>query len=601
MESPITIKGFSIATTPVRRKQGITQLRKHDPFATSRATPSTRPWQALAGETLTLEAGWYCLTADRPAVVELRDAAAHRLVELPAEPGCPAHVRLDAGTWATRLFAAARPGTAWPEVSLAAMGVADRATLFGGRAAQALKRGVSPAQLAGLVVRALKPEGTFGVRAAGEGDALGLLTRADREAAWERPARLEARLAAFAPGPRFLAGDEAQLYANRTGDETDDWDWRLVTSPGERLTPDALLLFAEAVEDRPGADVILGDRWEGDRVTQRVAFDPLLYACGLPTPRVERRGAVMEGPWVAQMPRFQLLGVPVAEIAQPPAPPRPLVLLAPARDPATIIIPTRDKAGVLKTCLDALKATRWPHQIVIVDNGSAEAETFALFDEARSAGATVLRDDAPFNFSRLSNRGAAASAGRWLVFMNNDVEVLDGEWLERMVACAALPEAGAVGARLLYDDGSLQHGGVATGLTELCGHPWRHLPPEDIGRVDRLARTSLRSAVTGALLCVAREAFEAAGGFDETAFPVTLNDVDLCLKLMAAGRFNIYCADAVARHPEGVSRGRDSDPVRLARRRAELDAFAAKWPCGPDADAWLAPSVMRSSERIVLK
>lgn len=563
------------------------------------------PWQGADGAPLTLSDGWYVLRAGGSGVVlQLNDAAGHRMIELSAAAGRPAYVRLQAAIYETRLFAAARPGVIdIGELSLERLGLAARLNLLIGRAVQALKGGMSLARITALAARAFTPSGTFGVRAAGDGGDIGMLSAADRHRAWRTPEA--SRLARLKQRPRFFVhGLDAEALADQaydgfTLDPAAAHNWALVCTPGERLTPDALLLFAEAIDRDPSLRVIIADRWEDGRPSARVAFDPLLYAAACPTPYAVRADAAQLSalPWRDQQPAFAALGVPVAAIERAPAPPLPPRPAAPAaREPASIIIPTRDRADVLSACLAALAKTAWPHEVVIVDNGSSEAETFRLFAACRAAGMTVIRDDGPFNFSRLSNRGASAATGRWLVFMNNDVEVRGDDWLERMIACAALPDAGAVGAKLLYGDGSLQHGGVALGLTELCGHPWRHLAAAAQGAVERLAHTSLRSAVTAALMCVDRARFEAVGGFDAAVFPVTLNDVDLCLKLRGHGWYSLYCADAVAVHPEGVSRGRDDDPVRRARRRAELDAFAERWPDALAHDPWLPPSLRRSSE-----
>jgi GT2 family glycosyltransferase len=134
-------------------------------------------------------------------------------------------------------------------------------------------------------------------------------------------------------------------------------------------------------------------------------------------------------------------------------------------------------------------------------------------------------------------------------------------------------------------------------MTQLCGHPWRGLPPAGQQDVDRLCRNSLRAAVTGALMCLSRARFEAVGGFDEAAFPVTLNDVDLCLKLHAHGWFTAYAAQAEAYHHEGESRGADIDPEKQARRQRELNAFAAKWSRMIEGDPWLPACVSRATER----
>lgn len=561
---------------------------------------ASRPWQDVNGPVLDLADGWYSLYAESEdgVCLLLNDEARHLRVEMSAAFGRPAHIRLQAGRYHTGLLTATRPGAVPPRVQLVPMSHAFRLSLLAGRTWQALKRGVSFTRFLQLARRALAGKSTFGLRAAGDQDAAGQLTRADAVHAWQPPADIDARLAKLTQGPRFLVrgGDPgAQVYGNWTSDPSSAHDWTVVCAADERLTPDALLLFAEATAD-PDVRVVIADRWEEGRATARVAFDPLLYAGGWPTPHAVRSDVseLASWPWARQQPHFASLGVPVAAVDHPALPRLTTWGELPA-SPASIIIPTRDKADMLAKCLDSLKMTPWPHEVIIVDNGSVEPGTHAVFDRVRADGGTVVRDDGPFNFSRLSNLGAHAASGEWLVFMNNDIELLDGNWLGSMVACAALPDVGAVGAKLLYADRSLQHGGVALGLTELCGHPWRHMPEEAQSAIDQLQHTSLRSAVTGALLCVAKARFDAVGGFDEAAFPVTLNDIDLCLRLRQRGWYSVFCASAVALHPEGTSRGEDTDPEKRARRKAELDAFAARWH-GQMHDPWLSPSVSRASE-----
>ena len=137
------------------------------------------------------------------------------------------------------------------------------------------------------------------------------------------------------------------------------------------------------------------------------------------------------------------------------------------------------------------------------------------------------------------------------------------------------------------------------GLSQLCGHLWRGLARDLQDAEPRLAHSSLRRAVTAACLCVSRARFDAVGGFDAERFPVTLNDIDLCLKLEAAGGVNIYCATAEAYHLEGESRGADDDLAKAARRHTELLAFSRTWrgEDGQIGDPWLPPSLSRAGER----
>lgn len=572
-----------------------------------------QPWAGLELAPLTLPAGWYRLRADGEdcaVCLQLFDARDHTLIELSASDDAPAFVRLDGGRYGARLIVGPRCGVyAMTHLGLAAMSASERMRLFASRAVATLRAGVGPARLYAALRRALRPRGTFGVRARPSAGAyIGPLTRND----FARMTSGRHRFLPAAPdGPVFLvrpirAGDpveglEAQSYRRFTLDPTQPHDAICYVDSGERLTPDALAAFADILVAQPDISVVIADTWVNGRPTTRVAFDPLLYRDGYPTPHAIRTGFTAEGPWASQQPRFGTTSVPLSfrDFVVPVSgglPPFSQNLRV------TIIIPTRDRADLLRVALAGLfEATDWPHTVVVVDNGSVEPETFALFDEYRPRGLNVVRADMPFNFSALCNLGAQSSQDRYLVFMNNDVELIRPDWLAHMMRLATLDDVGAVGGRLLYADKRLQHGGVAIGLTQVCGHPWRGLPFEAQKMVDRLCCDSLRAAVTGALLCVSRARFDAVGGFDETAFPVTLNDVDLCLKLRSRGWFSAYAADAEAYHHEGESRGEDTDPEKKTRRQAELDAFVAKWPDMLAADPWLPLAVSRATERFDLR
>ena len=166
-----------------------------------------------------------------------------------------------------------------------------------------------------------------------------------------------------------------------------------------------------------------------------------------------------------------------------------------------------------------------------------------------------MRDDAPFNFSRLINRGAAVAKGGVLAFLNNDIEAGEPGWLQEMVGHAARPGVGAVGARLWFPDGTLQHGGVILGLGGVAGHPFARVPRGHAGYFNRTYLQQNCSAVTGACMLVRREVFEEAGGFDEINLGISFNDVDFCLRLRAAGLQNVWTPYANLIHHESASRG----------------------------------------------
>jgi GT2 family glycosyltransferase len=246
----------------------------------------------------------------------------------------------------------------------------------------------------------------------------------------------------------------------------------------------------------------------------------------------------------------------------------------------SIIIPTRDRIDLLEPCIKSLRHIAGAdREIIIVDNGTTEARTLAYLESlAGRANVTVVRHAIPFNFSRLCNKGAAHAKGDALLFLNDDIEAMDGAWLHHMMAWLSDPTVGTVGARLLYPSRDLQHAGIATNLVPGPGHPWRGAAPRTWQAHPLLNSPGEVDAVTGACLLVRHSDFLAAGGFDEDAFAITLNDVDLCLKLRRRGLKSLYVPAATLIHKEGQSRKGDYSPGELERRRLELKAFFQRYP-----------------------
>jgi GT2 family glycosyltransferase len=222
-----------------------------------------------------------------------------------------------------------------------------------------------------------------------------------------------------------------------------------------------------------------------------------------------------------------------------------------------------------------LARTNYEHfTIALVDNGSEAADTLELLRGlARHPRVRVLRDPRPFNFAALNNQAVATSAADIVVFLNNDTEVTEEDWLERLLEQALRPEVGAVAPMLLYPDGLVQHVGAALGLHGYAGHPFAGLTPDaatPFGSPADGTRNWL--AVTAACMAVEREKFRAIGGFDET-FVVAGNDVDLCLRLTAAGYRSLCVAEAVLMHDESRSRGAHIDPGDFVASARSYGAF----------------------------
>lgn len=276
-------------------------------------------------------------------------------------------------------------------------------------------------------------------------------------------------------------------------------------------------------------------------------------------------------------------------------------LVRPLPQPAprvSAIIPTRDRAEILSVTLDGLlTSTDYPDiEVVIVDNDSREPETAALFARYRDDPRVhVVPVPGTFNFSDLSNRGAAAAAGPVLLFLNNDVEVLEPGWLGELVRHAVRPEIGAVGAKLLYPDRTIQHGGIVLGIGGVAGHSHLGVPDADPGYFCRMVIAHEVSAVTGACLAMRADVFEAVGGFDAEALKVAFNDVDLCLKIRRAGYRIVWTPFAKLIHHESKSRGAEDTPEKRKRFEGEVLTMLDRW--GPElrADPYYNINLSRNS------
>ena len=247
----------------------------------------------------------------------------------------------------------------------------------------------------------------------------------------------------------------------------------------------------------------------------------------------------------------------------------------------TVIVPTRDRLDLLEACIGSLYATNkaMPFETVIVDNRSRERETLAWLSNAPLAFARlrVVAADVEFNWSQLNNMAVEGPESDVFVFLNNDTESVDNDWLARLAEYALRPDVGAVGPMLLFRDGSIQHAGLVVGAGQRADVIYRGTAPDFADHAfvsPRLPRNV--SAVTGACLAVRASAFRALGVFDER-FPIS-GDVEFCLRAHMAGLRNVYAADVVLVHRESVTRGRSRHPEDDARLQSLVDANMPRDP-----------------------
>lgn len=268
----------------------------------------------------------------------------------------------------------------------------------------------------------------------------------------------------------------------------------------------------------------------------------------------------------------------------------------------SVVVATRDKVELLRTCVDGLlHGTDYPAlEVIIADNGSREPETLAYMDEAAAnPRVRVVRWPHPFNYSAINNFAASQATGEYLCLLNNDIEILHPDWLRAMLREAVQPGVGAVGARLLYPDRSIQHAGVVIGVGNAAGHAHRALPDGEPGYFAQAHIARGASAVTAACLLLRKRDFDAVGGLDEEHLAVAYNDVDLCLKLGKSGLANIYTPAATLVHHESKSRGLDFSPEHVERYKRELDFLQRRWETDKITDPWHHPQLNRASEIFV--
>jgi len=242
-----------------------------------------------------------------------------------------------------------------------------------------------------------------------------------------------------------------------------------------------------------------------------------------------------------------------------------------------VLVPTRNQVNLLRRCLAALKPTSYRnYEVIIVDDHSDDPETVLFLEQSGLPIVRVPGSRDGFNFARLCNHAVRQTTAEYVLFLNDDTEVTNPDWLSQMVGFAKLRGVGAVGARLLFPDGTVQHAGVVLNQGSLV-LAFRRLPKHDPGYLAGARVCRNYGAVTAACMLTPRELFQRVGGFDEAAFPVSFNDIDYCYRIADRGYRSVYAAEAELIHHEGFSRGAGNQPAEIAefrkRYRRRVDPF----------------------------
>jgi GT2 family glycosyltransferase len=380
---------------------------------------------------------------------------------------------------------------------------------------------------------------------------------------------------------------------------------------GETLHVRALDIAAAAFARAPHLRAIVPDVISGHDVFTGPRWDPELARHGwyAPGPVFFREGDATEGQSDPSLINAIIgqsgagaigrIALPLVRAARPPwtkavlRPPAPVLERTPL---VSVVIPTKFRMDLLDKALTGLRERTGytAIEVLVVDNDSPDAALPDLIARQAAAGLDVRLVPGPgeFNFPRLIDLGVQASRGEIVLLLNDDIEPVEPGWLHRLVESALQPGVGAVGARLLYPGGDVQHAGVWLGVGGLCGHLWKGLDREAAEHNPHVALPGSRMAVTGACLALTREAYDRVGGLDAEAFPVAFNDIDLCLRLGEAGLRTVYRGDVVLVHHESQSRGPDdATPATRRRLAAESAAFIARWGRLLRSDPWLSPAI----------
>lgn len=249
----------------------------------------------------------------------------------------------------------------------------------------------------------------------------------------------------------------------------------------------------------------------------------------------------------------------------------------------SIVIANKDHVEDLSRCVQSIieKSTYDNYEIVIVENNSETKEIFEYYEKLEKdypEKIKIVNFEGKFNYSKVNNLGVSCAEGEYILLLNNDTEVITGNWMEELLMYAQRKDVGVVGAKLYYPDRTIQHAGIVIGLGahRTAGHTHYKQPGQNLGYMGRLCYAQNVTAVTGACFMVKKEHYDMVGGLTEE-FEISLNDVDFCLKLRQHGLLNVFTPFAELYHHESISRGLDDQGEKAKRYNAEAALFRDKW------------------------
>lgn len=271
----------------------------------------------------------------------------------------------------------------------------------------------------------------------------------------------------------------------------------------------------------------------------------------------------------------------------------------------SIIIPNKDHSDDLKKCLNSVykKSTYKNFEIIVVENNSTEQKTFEYYKEAEAkySNLKVTTWEKGFNYSAINNFAVKESKGEYVLLLNNDIEIITDDWIEQMLMYAQRSDVGAVGAKLYYDDDTIQHAGVIVGLGGVAGHSHKGFARENPGYMARAAIAQNLSACTAACLMMRKDVYNEVGGLDE-GYAIAFNDIDFCMKIRKADYLIVFTPFAEFYHYESKSRGDEDTPEKRARFNSEIFRFQERWEKELKAgDPYYNPNLSLDSEDFSLR